>query len=243
MFDYLISLFLFGGDRQKEVRRKINYKILELGPRDTDEITLIFTHWHSTEAAAKRIYRKLGKGKRAIVIKMNNALSSDPDDVLKEHLSLRASVNTLIAANNLKVVRIIGVSIGNIHVGYFADNCNPRYVDMVAPGESLAGCLWSGYRTSGYRREYSKLNLNEAILEDRWQEFSYKKYHEFLKREECSVRIWISSADKLIRPEEFTKLKALIPKRKGIVIKRNRLLGHYLTLLKVWYFWKPNFVV
>ncbi len=240
MFDYLISFLLFRTNRQKDIKHTISYKVLELGPKNTKDISLIFTHWHSTEAAAKRIYRKLGSGKRALVVKMNNALSDNPDYVIQEHLKLRESVEAVISKHNLNVERIIGVSIGNIHVGYFADKYNPKYVDMVAPGNSLAGCLWSGFRTQTYKSVYSKLGIDLEALESKWQELSYDKYHRFLSREDCSVRIWASDADKLIRPSEFNKLKPLIPDKPAISIKKNRFLGHYLTLLRVWCFWRDN---
>ncbi len=241
MFDYII-FFLFKLSRKDIIVDPVSFSIEVYGDLQDKDVTLIFTHWHSSLAASKRIVRKLGPNKHAIVARMHSALSLDFEEVLAEHLKLRADIEEKLKKNNLRVERIIGVSIGNIHVGYFAEKYKPRYIDLVSPGLSLADCFWTGIGTRKYRNIYELRGATFKQLRNAWRELSFSDYCSFVEDARIEIRIWDSKADKLIRYENSVLLLKQLrsDNLKNIDHRTNRFLGHYLTLLRVWAFWRPN---
>lgn len=239
MFDKLIFQF-FQWRHKHPILAQVDYSVDYYGDITRKDVTLIFTHWHSTKAAAERIVRKLGKNKPAIVVRMNSALSLDPHDVLKQHLKLRAEVDSIIRKRVGKLMRIISVSIGNIHVGYFADTFEPDYVDLVTPGITFADSFWHGLATRSYKQHYVKNGIRKHTLDLLWRELAIKKYSNFMFNQLTKVRMWGSESDKLIPYRFFQEILVVAEHSNQVDFFSNKHLGHYLTLLKVWYFWKPN---
>jgi hypothetical protein len=238
MFDQLISR-LFKLIRGSQLADQVSYEIKEYGDLTDHSVVLILSHWNATDKGIERIVRQLPKNQHAIAVKMHEALSPDPKEVLAKHLQLRADLDSKLQKSKLRVDHIIAVSIGNIHAGYFADTYKVKQVDLITPGTSLADSLWTGLRTEDYKNAYIKLGYDRITLAQLWTDLSFDPYMQFTGGENCRIRMYDSKADKLIKFDLAESLyQALMAQQAEIERHTNKLWGHYLTLLWVWGSWK-----
>lgn len=138
---------------------------------------------------------------------------------------------------NFSRVNILGASIGTSNTFTIVNN-SPKLFDkivVICPGNSLADGMWEGINTQFIRRAYERKGISLEKLKKSWKNLAPESNLKNLKDKE--IVIYLSKSDKLVPYECGVTLLASMNKN-GIkpLVRENKYLGHYLTIIKAYFF-------
>jgi hypothetical protein len=213
--------------RQK-ISKRPKIKIVENG---SDELWLCFLPWHMNIKFAEKI-GLFPKDKNLIVAwKFNCLMNEDPHETLKNLKSIEKRISREVKKfKGKKKMCVLGISLGNYPAVYMANRLKTEKMVLVAPGDKLGMCIFTGDKTK---------KLASKIIKRRC---SIKSYDRVLKGTNpienlknlptgnifVHLAMWdrfIKTKEGIILIEEMTKLGKM-PK-----VCKYHFLGHAETVL------------
>jgi len=129
-------------------------------------------------------------------------------------------------------VVLIGISLGAVSASMIA-NKSPELdkLVLVCPGNSLAESLWYGTRTRDIEEDFVKRKISLKNLKKIWKNLAPENNLNNLHNKE--ILIYISQSDIVVPYKNGKKLIYEMKKKKlKPIVKENKYLGHYLTIVK-----------
>jgi len=170
----------------------------------------------------------------------NELLSPDTKSTLKGFMDkkeeIRRDISEVKDNFGYEDVDLVAPSLGVVSAMLIAnDNKDINRLFLVVPGSCLAASLWHGIRTQKLKKIYEKNGIDCDKLQELWKELAPKNNIDSLQ--DKSINVYISKSDKVI-PYEYGKEFAdcLVGKCKKLKVEENPILGHYLSVVKFYFF-------
>ena len=147
-------------------------------------------------------------------------LNSDPYLTKKYFFNfINRIISDLKALNNIKprAFYIYGQSLGALFGMIIADRININKLVLIAPGNNLAECFWSGNKTQHLRRLMEKNHITLVKLKNLWRKISPDNYFKN-KATKSKYFVQIAKKDHVIPYQNGIKLIKLF-KQKNIIFK------------------------
>lgn len=163
-------------------------------------------------------------------------LSPDVEGTIKyfEAISqnIRNDMEEICDRHGIKDFVVLGCSLSSVTASMVSSNNGlVKEVVFVGPANSLAKAMWNGLRTANIRRVMEKNGVTLPYLERRWENLAPQKYSKGFKGKR--VKFVLSQSD-IIVPYPLGKEFADGVKQYAseVIVKENKNLGHYLTIIK-----------
>jgi hypothetical protein len=239
VIDGIINLFKKKKEGGKTLPKNYIKKKL-ISKKGAKEIDILLPGWGERfveyEPLKKRI---LKKGHSCLEYTFHpNILTSDYKQTLKCFKEIKKSVRLEIKelSKKYKKINLYGTSLGCVNACRIANN-NPliNKIVLIVPGHCLAESVWTGIKTQEMRKEFEKKGVTLKQLKKYWERLAPINNIDGLQNKK--IDMYLSQADELIRHEGGTALITGM-KKEGLKPKvfENKFLGHYLTILKFYYF-------
>jgi hypothetical protein len=194
----------------------------------------LFPPWHGGDRPYEYLIHRLAKRGDAVLAYYfhDEILRPDKDHVTGSLTRIKdvatADLKALVDRHTYLKVVLAGLSLGNAPMTSVTGEFNDYdSIHMVVNGNSLAGSMWHGIRTTHIRAGLEEQGHDLPQLEESWREFAPVNHLGALQGKE--VYVYPSSSDEII-PTRFQMDYLERLREKGINPKvKISSLGHYLT--------------
>lgn len=248
-FDKLIEKRLAKTYFDAPSKAKTPIQVLHRKRKGNKNLTILFMPWQSGPVMQRWIVKQVPKNTDAIAITPRSLLLSDAQEtialckqVCNEALDCVADYLT---QHKYQHINVIGLSVGTGVAAYVTNRLYEKvsieFVDLVCPGAELSTSLWLGSRTANLKKTYEEAGYSLEKVRKMWSEVDLINNLNFA--DTVPVRISYSLSDTVIVPEQSEEVIKNVARRRANEprVKRNRFLGHYLTMFWVWLVWRLRY--
>lgn len=243
--DYIIS-FLYNcfdfSNNTEGFTIQIDKKFIQ--SKNSSVLKIILPTWGEGETLITKIliWRLHQKGHSCLAYFFpKHLLSNNPNNTVEFFNLIKDQIKSDIekfkSQFNFKRIDIITASLGVVSACLIANNNDGiKNLFFIVPGSCLASSLWNGTRTQKLKNAYKSQNINQEQLQAMWKMLAPKDNIDSMNYK--NIFIAISKSDKVI-PYCFGRELADLIKNsypKNTTVKENKLLGHYLTIVKYYLF-------
>lgn len=244
-FDYIFKYFWLSNYFERFVSSKNDNLLMKRyfkHVKDSKELVVVLHGWKSISFIDKLFNaRVIRSGKSCLAYSfLPEILSPDPDYTLEGFKKIKGEARRDIASLKKQFkyskINLIAPSLGVVSAMMIANgNDDIDELSLIVPGNCLASSLWHGIRTQKLRKIYEKRGINSKKLQELWKELAPENNSDSLKNKE--INVYISKSDKVI-PYEYGKEFAdcLVGRCKKLQVEENPILGHYLSVVKFYFF-------
>lgn len=240
-FDKIILKILPGDKDNLNPKRLVGYIKKEYREtKGSKRIYIILGGWHEASWLSDILKRKIIKKKYSYLhykIKPE-ILSVKAGLTYKAFMGIKKKVIADIKSikDKFSEIIVIGTSLHTTSAPMIVNNCKEvSKIILVCPGHCLAESLWKGIRTQNLKEAFIKQGINLEKLKKIWKDLAPENNINKMVGKE--VVIYNSKLDKSI---PYWCGNILIKKMRKIginpIVKTNKYLGHYLTILYFYLF-------
>ncbi|MFZ5955185.1 MAG: hypothetical protein ACOYT4_02065 [Nanoarchaeota archaeon] len=220
--------------KQKLIEKEFTYK------ENSKALFVVFPHWHETMAEILQLKNLILKENYSFLNYKftSKVLSADFKLTKKRFKKIKKIIikdlKKLEREYNFNKINFIGISLGRITPLMIANTSFKKLekIILVAPGNCLAEALWNGILTQDIRKEFEKNKVNLEKLKKYWKKIDPENNLKNIDKK-TKIIVYLSESDRIIPYACGLKLTEAIRKNNlDLTIKKNKLLGHYLTICR-----------
>lgn len=222
-------------DEKYSADQAITKATLYENPR-SHKLVVVFLPWHVPAWYATHLQASLALLPQSVLIYTFNDAIIQTDLVRVKSsfefiaLAVASDIEHLRSEKGYTTVDLLGISLGNVSLCIAAEKIRHfNKVVMLAPGNTLAGALWNGWRTRRLRDYYKKQGLTVVDLQKEWDIIAPAAHVKRLRGH--NIQIILARKDRFIPYRYGRELVRDLLDAHAKVIFTEKPLGHAATIL------------